>query len=59
MVSTEVESLCTELECYLQGWNSFYRVGMLPTGLEFILQGRNASYRVGTVSTGLACFRPS
>jgi hypothetical protein len=41
MVSTEVEYLCTELECYLQGWNSFYRVGMLPTGLEFFLQSLN------------------
>jgi hypothetical protein len=38
---TELEYPCTELECFLQAWNAFdrvgiplYRVGMLPTGLE-------------------------
>jgi hypothetical protein len=51
MLSTELEYLCTESECYVQGWNSFYRVriplyrvGMLSTGLEYIC-------------TELECFR--
>jgi hypothetical protein len=46
MLSTELEHLCTGLECILQGWNAFdtdgiplYRVGMLSTGLECFLQG--------------------
>jgi hypothetical protein len=40
MVSTELEYLCTGLECFLQGWNAFYRVG-IPL------------YGVGMRSTGL------
>jgi ABC-type glycerol-3-phosphate transport system permease component len=42
------------MECFLQGWNAFYRVGiplyrdgMLSTGLESFLQGWNAFDRVG------------
>jgi hypothetical protein len=42
ILSTELEYLGTELECFLQGWNTFYRVGMLSTGLEYFLQGWNA-----------------
>jgi hypothetical protein len=71
MLSTGLEYLCTELECFREGWNAFYRVGillyragMLSTGLECFLQGLNASYsvgihlyRVGMLSTGLECFR--
>jgi hypothetical protein len=40
MLSTELEYLCTESERYVQGWNSFYRVG-IPL------------YRVGILSTEL------
>jgi hypothetical protein len=46
MLSTELEYLCTELECFIQGWNtfvhswnSFYRVGMLSTELEYLCTG--------------------
>jgi hypothetical protein len=67
MLSTELEYLCTGLECFLLGWNSFYRagiplygVGMLYRGLECFLHGWNAFdrvgialYRVGMLSTGL------
>jgi hypothetical protein len=60
MLSTELEYLCTESECYVHGWNSFYRVGitlyrvgMLSTGLEYFLQGWNTFYRVGMLSGGL------
>jgi hypothetical protein len=49
MLSTVFEYLCTELECFLEGWNAFdrvgislYRVGMLYTGLECFLEGWNA-----------------
>jgi hypothetical protein len=48
MISTVLVYICTELECFLDGWNDFdsvgipryrvgialYRVGMLSTGLE-------------------------
>jgi hypothetical protein len=34
MLATVLVYLCTELECFLQGGNAFYRVGMLSTGLE-------------------------
>jgi ABC-type glycerol-3-phosphate transport system permease component len=54
MVSTVLEYLCTPLECFLQGWNAFdrvgiplYRVGMLSRVLECFLQGWNAFLRVG------------
>jgi hypothetical protein len=67
MLSTELENLCTELECFLEGWNAFdkagitlYRVGMLSTRFECFLQcwntlvqGWNAFYRVGMLSTVL------
>jgi hypothetical protein len=38
--------ICTELECFREGWNAFDRVG-IPL------------YRVGMLSTGLECFRQS
>jgi hypothetical protein len=54
MLSTVLVYLCTELECFLEGWNAFdsvdihlYRVGMLSTGLECFLEGWNAFDRVG------------
>jgi hypothetical protein len=34
MLSTVLVYLCTGLECFIEGWNAFYRVGMLSTGLE-------------------------
>jgi hypothetical protein len=43
MLSTELKYLCTELECFLQGGNAFYRIG-IPL------------YRAGMLSTGLQCF---
>jgi hypothetical protein len=46
MLSTELEYLCKELECFLEGENAFDRVG-IPL------------YRVGMPSTGLECFRQS
>jgi hypothetical protein len=40
MLATELVYLCTELECFLEGWNALdrvgkplYRVGMLSRGL--------------------------
>jgi hypothetical protein len=66
MLSTELEYICTGLECFLQSWNAFnrveiplYRVEMLSIGLEGFLQGWNAFYRVGMLSTGLECFQQS
>jgi hypothetical protein len=47
MLSTELEYLCTRLECFLQSWNAFDSFGMLSTGLECLLQGRNSFDRVG------------
>jgi hypothetical protein len=44
MLSTGLEYFCTGLECFLQGWNAFDRVG-IPL------------YRAGMLSTGLECFR--
>jgi hypothetical protein len=44
MLSTELEYLCTELECCLQCWNAFDRVG-IPL------------YRVGMPSRGWECFQ--
>jgi hypothetical protein len=62
-----VEMLSRVLECFQQGWNAFYRVGMLSTQLEYIctglecfLKGWNAFdsvgkplYRVGMLYGGL------
>jgi hypothetical protein len=46
VLSTGLEYLCTELECFLQvwytfvqSWNAFYRVGMLSKGLELLCTG--------------------
>jgi hypothetical protein len=36
MLSAGLEYLCTELECVLQAWNAFGRVGMLSTELEYL-----------------------
>jgi hypothetical protein len=44
MLSTVLVYLCAELECFLEGWNAFDRVG-IPL------------YRGGMFSRGLACFR--
>jgi hypothetical protein len=38
--------LCTEWECFVEGWNAFDSVGI-------------ALYRVGTPSIGLECFLQS
>jgi hypothetical protein len=46
MLLTELEFLCTELECFLEGWNSFDRVGI-------------TLYRIGMLSRKLVCFRQS
>jgi hypothetical protein len=60
MLSTVLVYLCTELECFLQGGNAFYRIGIplyragtLSTGLECFRQSWNAFDRVGTLSTEL------
>jgi hypothetical protein len=67
MLSTVLVYLCTELECFLEGWNAFdsvgitlYKVGMLCTGFECFLQGWNtfvqgwnAFYSVGMLFRGL------
>jgi hypothetical protein len=54
VLSTGLEYLCTGLECFLEGWNAFdrvgiplYTVGMISTGLDGFLQGGNAFSRVG------------
>jgi hypothetical protein len=44
MLSTDLEYLCTELECFLQGRNAIDKVG-IPL------------YTVGMLSAGLECFR--
>jgi hypothetical protein len=65
MLSTVLVYLCTELECLLEGWNAFdrvgiplYTVGMLSRGLEYFrqswnsfVQRWNAFQRVGMLST--------
>jgi hypothetical protein len=67
MLSTELEYPCTELECFLEGWNAFDSVGihlnrvvMLSRELECFRQSWNAFdrvgiplYTVGMLSTGL------
>jgi hypothetical protein len=67
MLSTELEGLCTQLECFSEGWNAFdsvgihlNRVGMLSRGLECFRQSWNtfvhswnAFQRVGMLSTEL------
>jgi hypothetical protein len=54
MLSTELEYLCRELECFLQCWNAFVRVGIPlyrdeihSRGVECFLEGWNACDRVG------------
>jgi hypothetical protein len=46
MLMTELEYPCTELECFLEGWNAFDRVAiplnrveMISAVLECFLQG--------------------
>jgi hypothetical protein len=45
-LSTELEYLCTGLQCFLQGWNAIVSVGTLSTVLEYLC-------------TVLPCFRQS
>jgi hypothetical protein len=73
MLLTEMGHVCTELECYVQGWTAFYRVEKRFTELECFPQSGNsfvpswnAFYRVGMLSTeldylctGLECIRLS
>jgi hypothetical protein len=49
MLSTDLEYICTVLECFPEGSNAFdrvgiplYRVGMFSTGLECFPEGWNA-----------------
>jgi HAMP domain-containing protein len=53
MHSTELENLCTGLECFLERWNDFDRVGVPFYRVGIPL------YRVGTLSTELERFRQS
>jgi hypothetical protein len=39
MISTELEYLCRELECFLQGWYSFDRVGIPLYRIEMLSRG--------------------
>jgi hypothetical protein len=57
MLSAVLEYLCTESECYVQGWNSFYRVGipLYRVGIPLYRVG-TALYSVGILSTGVQCF---
>jgi hypothetical protein len=48
MISTVLVYLCTELQCFLEGWNAFdivgiplQGVGMLSKGLKCFLEGWN------------------
>jgi hypothetical protein len=34
--------ISTGLECFLHGWNEFYRDGMLSRGLECLPEGWNS-----------------
>jgi hypothetical protein len=61
MLSTGLENLSTELKCFLEGWNTFdrvgiplytagipmYRVEILSRVLEFFRHGWHAFDRVG------------
>jgi Glu-tRNA(Gln) amidotransferase subunit E-like FAD-binding protein len=73
MLSKGLEYPCTGLECFLEGWNAFdrvgiplYTVGMLSKGLECFRQCWNAFdsvgmplYRVAMLSRGLESIRQS
>jgi hypothetical protein len=48
MLTTLLVYICTELECFLEGWNAFdtdgihlYRAGMLSRGVQCFLEGWN------------------
>jgi hypothetical protein len=41
VLSTKLDYICTGLKCFLEGWNAFYRVGMISTGLECIRHSFN------------------
>jgi hypothetical protein len=70
MLSTELEYLCTELECFLLCWNAFVRVGIPlnrdeihSRGVECFVEGWNAFgkvgialYRVEMLFRWLGCF---
>jgi hypothetical protein len=47
MPSTELEYICTQSECFLEGWNAFDSVGIPLYSFECFLHGGNAFYRVG------------
>jgi ABC-type glycerol-3-phosphate transport system permease component len=58
--------LSRELECFLESWNAFYRVGiplyrvgMLSAGLENFVQSWKTFYRVGMLRTELEYFLQS
>jgi ABC-type spermidine/putrescine transport system permease subunit II len=60
ILSTELEFFLQSWNTFVQSWNAFYRVGiplyivgMLSTGLECFLQSWNAFYKVELLSTGL------
>jgi hypothetical protein len=64
MLSTELKYLCTQLECFLQGWNAFDRVGIPLYRVGILSEGWNAFdsfgiplHRVEILSRGLECFR--
>jgi hypothetical protein len=39
MHSTELEYLCTGLECFLEGWNAFDKVGIPSYTVEMLSGG--------------------
>jgi hypothetical protein len=51
MLSTELEYLCTQLKCFLEGWNTFDRVG-IP-----LYRAGIPMYSVRILSRVLECFR--
>jgi hypothetical protein len=50
MLSTELEYLCTGLDCFLEGWNSFYSVGIPLHSVGML------SIELEHLCTGLKCF---
>jgi hypothetical protein len=53
MLSTELEYIFTELECFLGGWHAFDSVGI------HLYRAGIPLYRVEMLSRGLECFRQS
>jgi hypothetical protein len=70
MLSTELEYVCTELECFLKGWNALDTVGIPLHRVELLSRGLECFLKVGMLSielkylcteleylcTGLKCF---